>query len=273
MYCRWSEATTSLEVQGIGLSYGLIHSPWTRKKTFIPKLHHHLSDTQINNNVISVHQAGYQYNDCTPVTLLLSHLHVSDAPTSNLMISAQPAGYQYNDGTPVTLTCRLSGGNPVATLSWSCPGKSVSGVTQSNGTVAVSMLSLTMDSTYNRQQCTCTASHTIPSFTRTKTETLTVYCKLDTSWYCRKSSLCCKDLRNAIITSWNKWRFPWNWAYALLNDNFADFTSLSPGNSVGGDIVMWRFVCGCVRVCVCRAFPCGHNIDYSFCLITFKLHM
>ena len=131
--------------------------------------------------MISPQPAGYLYNNGTAVTLTcdlyLFILNVSDAPTGNLMISAQPAGYQYNDGTMVTLTCQLSGGNPVAALSWSCPGKSVSGSNQSNGTVAVSVLSLTMDSTCNGQQCTCTASHRIPSFSRTKTETLTVYCK------------------------------------------------------------------------------------------------
>ena len=48
-------------------------------------------------------------------------------------------------------------------------------------------------------------------------------------------------------------------------------------NSVGGDIVMRPFVCGWVsewvRASVCRALPCGHDKDYSFCPITFKLHM
>ena len=30
---------------------------------------------------------------------------------------------------------------------------------------------------------------------------------------------------------------------------------------------------GCVRPSVRRPFPCGHNSDYRFCPITFKLHM
>ena len=28
-----------------------------------------------------------------------------------------------------------------------------------------------------------------------------------------------------------------------------------------------------MRASVGRALPCGHDTDYSFCLITFKLHM
>ena len=56
---------------------------------------------------------------------------------------------------------------------------------------------------------------------------------------------------------------------------------LSPRNSVGGDIVTLPFVGGWVSVCVCASvracvrhtLPCGHDSDYSFCPITFKLHM
>ena len=51
----------------------------------------------------------------------------------------------------------------------------------------------------------------------------------------------------------------------------------SPPNSIGGDIVMLPFLCGWVsgrvRVSVCCMLPCGHNTDYSFCPITFKLQM
>ena len=60
-------------------------------------------------------------------------------------------------------------------------------------------------------------------------------------------------------------------------------TSLSPRNIVGRGyiIVIWPFVGGsvsewvreCVRACVRRALPCGYYTVYSFCPITFKLHM
>ena len=56
---------------------------------------------------------------------------------------------------------------------------------------------------------------------------------------------------------------------------------LSPRNSVEGDIVTRPFVCGWVsewvggrvRMCVRHTLPCGHDNHYSFCPITFKLHM
>ena len=63
---------------------------------------------------------------------------------------------------------------------------------------------------------------------------------------------------------------------------------ISPRNRVGGDIVTRPFVggwasewvCGFVRARVREwvgpvrhALPCGHDSDYSFCPITFKLHM
>ena len=50
---------------------------------------------------------------------------------------------------------------------------------------------------------------------------------------------------------------------------------LSPRNSIGGDIAMRPFGCYWVSEWVCvsvlRALPCGHNTDFSFCPITFKL--
>ena len=55
----------------------------------------------------------------------------------------------------------------------------------------------------------------------------------------------------------------------------------SPRNSIGGDIVTRPFVGGWVsewvrgwvRALVRPTLPCGHDSDYSFCPITFKLHM
>ena len=64
-----------------------------------------------------------------------------------------------------------------------------------------------------------------------------------------------------------------------------DCLLLSPRNRVGGDIVTRPFVGGWVSEWVGswvrawvsawfrHALPCGHDSDYSFCSINFKLHM
>ena len=118
---------------------------------------------------------------------------LSDAPTGTLYITAHPPGspaYHYDDRTAVTLICQLSGGNPVAALSWRCKGQSLSGNNRSTASVAKSVLSLTMDSTYNGQQCLCTASHILLARSKTDSKAFTVYCRLhwieytELVWFC-----------------------------------------------------------------------------------------
>ncbi|XP_062592041.1 synaptogenesis protein syg-2-like isoform X5 [Saccostrea cucullata] len=96
-------------------------------------------------------------------------------PSTYPVITASPPGLQYNTGTTVTLTCQLPGGNPVATLSWRCKNLVLIGINQSNTTKAVSVLSLEMDSSYNNQQCTCTANHSLLTSPKSRSVSLTVF--------------------------------------------------------------------------------------------------
>lgn len=99
-----------------------------------------------------------------------------DPPTSFPMILANPANFEYDDGTRVNLTCELSGGNPLATLSFKC--NEISG-TQSNyrNETAISVLSVIVDKTYNNKQCSCLAMHRLFNISRPVTKTLNIFCK------------------------------------------------------------------------------------------------
>ncbi|XP_062592037.1 synaptogenesis protein syg-2-like isoform X2 [Saccostrea cucullata] len=102
-------------------------------------------------------------------------LDIRYPPSTDPAITASPPGLQYNTGTTVTLTCQLSRGNPVATLSCRCKNIVITGTNQSNSTTAVSMLSLVMDSSYNNQQCTCTANHRLLTSPKSTSVSLTVF--------------------------------------------------------------------------------------------------
>ncbi|XP_062605887.1 nephrin-like [Saccostrea cucullata] len=102
-------------------------------------------------------------------------LHVRYPPSTAPDITASPSGLQYNTETTVNLTCQLSGGNPIATLSWICKKTGITGINQSNSTTAVAVLSLVMDSSYNNQLCTCTANHSLLTSPKSTSVSLTVF--------------------------------------------------------------------------------------------------
>ena len=89
-----------------------------------------------------------------------------------------PASPSYTEGDPATLICTLTNdGNPPATWSWSCPGRTLqsSQITNSAGS---SVLQFTTNKDDNMRSCTCRAKSTIESYNQTSTAvTLNVKCK------------------------------------------------------------------------------------------------
>ncbi|KAJ8305137.1 hypothetical protein KUTeg_017312 [Tegillarca granosa] len=53
----------------------------------------------------------------------------------------------------------MDGGNPLATLNWTCEGINVQGVNANIQSSAISRYTVTLDTSYNGQTCACTASH------------------------------------------------------------------------------------------------------------------
>lgn len=86
-------------------------------------------------------------------------LNVKFPPPSPPQITASPSGFQYDNGTNVILTCQQIGGNPLSTLSWNCKSSEMSSKNMTNSSTAVSVLEFTIDISYNKQKCTCTANH------------------------------------------------------------------------------------------------------------------
>ncbi|XP_062592042.1 synaptogenesis protein syg-2-like isoform X6 [Saccostrea cucullata] len=113
-------------------------------------------------------------------------LDIRYPPSTHPVITSSPPGLQYDTGTIVTLTCQLSGGNPLATLSWRCKNIVMTGTHQKTSITPVSMLPFVIDSSYNNQQCTCTANHSLFTSPKSRSVSLTVF------------------YNNVITSSWNK---------------------------------------------------------------------
>jgi hypothetical protein len=77
----------------------------------------------------------------------------------------------------VSLTCIIQGGNPVATITWSCEGATQI-TTRSPSTVdAISSIELVTSKNNNGQTCTCTGRHILWTNDKTQQHNITVYCK------------------------------------------------------------------------------------------------
>ena len=84
---------------------------------------------------------------------------VLDQPTTSPTIIQTPLG-PIIEGNKVTLTCTIQGGNPVATITWSCDGVTQITTTGSPSTLdAISSVALVTSKDNNGQICTCTGRH------------------------------------------------------------------------------------------------------------------
>ena len=79
-----------------------------------------------------------------------------------------------NTGNEVNLTCSVSGGNPLAALSWNCSGN-VSEYTL--GQTAVRSVVILVDKTDNNKICTCSASHPVTSYRPNAHVMLDIHCE------------------------------------------------------------------------------------------------
>lgn len=101
---------------------------------------------------------------------------ILDPPTSYPVISTNVSNFEFDDGAQVTIICELNGGNPLATLVLMCHNLNGADANVGNKT-AVSVLSLVVDKYYNNKQCLCLAKHQLFNNSRSKTETITVFCE------------------------------------------------------------------------------------------------
>jgi hypothetical protein len=87
------------------------------------------------------------------------HFNVLDQPTTSPTIIQTPVE-PIIEGNKVTLTCTIQGGNPVATITWSCDGAPQITPTGSPSTEdAISSVELVSSKNNNGQMCTCTGRH------------------------------------------------------------------------------------------------------------------
>ena len=102
---------------------------------------------------------------------------VLDQPTTSPTITQTPVG-PIIAGNNVLLTCTIQGGNPVATIMWSCDGTTQITPTESPSTEdAISSVELVTSINNNGQICTCTGRHILWTNDKPQQQTITVYCK------------------------------------------------------------------------------------------------
>jgi hypothetical protein len=101
----------------------------------------------------------------------------SDEPTSTPSIAQTPPG-PINESSTVILTCDIKGGNPLATITWTCERSFTIIPTGSppNNT-ATSSVQLTVNSNDNGRICTCIGHHPVWTTDKTTGHTLDIRCK------------------------------------------------------------------------------------------------
>lgn len=112
-----------------------------------------------------------------PSVIVVSAKHRLDVkypPTSIPSISSIPPNFQFEDGLQAMLICKLPGGNPLASLVLECNNIQGTNANEMNST-AVSRLSVTVNKSFNNKLCTCTASHQLFEYPKSKQETLVVF--------------------------------------------------------------------------------------------------
>ncbi|CAG2206023.1 unnamed protein product [Mytilus edulis] len=101
-------------------------------------------------------------------------ISIKEAPSSNtILITANPTG-PINSGETLHVTCSISGGNPLAILTWNCSGTAIN---KSSEKSAFLDIELTVGQQDDGTICTCFASHLIASYNATaeKVVSLKVY--------------------------------------------------------------------------------------------------
>ena len=102
---------------------------------------------------------------------------ILDQPTTTPTIIQTPIG-PIIEGNKVTLTCIIQGGNPVATITWSCDGATQITPTGSPSTEdVISSVELVTSKDNHGQICTCTGRHILWTNDKIQQHTITVYCK------------------------------------------------------------------------------------------------
>jgi hypothetical protein len=105
------------------------------------------------------------------------NFNIIDQPTTLPNITQTPVG-PIIVGNKLTLTCTIQGGNPVATITWSCDGATRTTPTGSPSTVdAISSVELVTSRDNNGQICTCTGRHILWTNDKIQQDIITVYCK------------------------------------------------------------------------------------------------
>ncbi|KAJ8321713.1 hypothetical protein KUTeg_000184 [Tegillarca granosa] len=91
---------------------------------------------------------------------------VEIAPVSTPMISGYTNNQTLYETTKNHLTCHVTGGNPVASITWTCRGFAVSDINHSVEGEARSTITLDIDREYNNKQCICEAVHPADNYKR-----------------------------------------------------------------------------------------------------------
>ncbi|XP_060064032.1 hemicentin-1-like [Ylistrum balloti] len=153
----------------ISVSYDAQHSALstTSVLSYVP------SKEDNGRAVYCVTDGGWTGSTSTTIKSNEVSLNVRYPPTHPLTVTGNTDPVYDDDD--IDLRCSIRGGNPIATLSWMCPGQSVMSSPSDTSDTAISVLRITLTPFYNGANCTCTATHHVQGFTSTHTEVFNVY--------------------------------------------------------------------------------------------------
>ncbi|CAC5359257.1 unnamed protein product [Mytilus coruscus] len=97
-------------------------------------------------------------------------ISIKEAPSHTISLTENPKG-PINTGDTLHVTCSVSGGNPLATITWNCSGTTVK---KSSDKVALLDISFTVGKQDDGVRCTCYASHLIPTYNATAKKVIIV---------------------------------------------------------------------------------------------------
>ncbi|XP_021365679.1 hemicentin-1-like [Mizuhopecten yessoensis] len=113
------------------------------------------------------------FDNTTPPQTDTTTVDVTDPPTNPAIVTGNSDPVY--DGDDIELRCSIRGGNPLASLTWTCPGRSVTSTTANTADTAVSVLRIRLTPLYNGANCTCVATHPAQGFMTSHTEVFNVY--------------------------------------------------------------------------------------------------
>ncbi|XP_021370025.1 nephrin-like, partial [Mizuhopecten yessoensis] len=159
--------------QQITANISVSHDTLDSAKTTTSVLSYVPSKEDNGRTVYCVSDGGWTGSTTSTLQSQAATLNVRYPPTNPLTVTGN--SNPLYSGEDIELNCSIRGGNPVAILTWTCPGRSFISSPTKTADAAVSVLGIRLTPLYNGANCTCIATHLVQGFRTSHTEVFNVY--------------------------------------------------------------------------------------------------